>query len=133
MRSLLIAAVVLGLSGCSIFEDKPQYVFRVLALPPEEMPAGFLVQTHSSGLILVAPFIAACADARITADVRESDRDLRLTVHAAGCEGQNEPSLFGYEITWNGLDDGTYTLTVRHEGELDTPDGVVHEETVVIS
>ena len=133
MRSLLIAAVVLGLSGCSIFEDKPQYVFRVLALTAEEMPAGFIVQTHSSGIVLVAPFIASCADARITADVQEADRDLRLSVRAAGCEGADEPSLFGYEITWNGLDEGTYTLTVRHEGEHDTPAGVVHEETLVIS
>ena len=132
MRVLVLAAAALTLSACWVFEDSPQYIFQVLAVAEGDEPVEFQTRVRGNGIILVGPFIAPCLDALITADVNESDSDLRLTVRARGCEGQQEPAPFDYELVWSGLDDGTYSLTVRHENEAGAQDGTVYQETIVI-
>lgn len=132
MRVLVLAAAALTLSACWIWEDEPQYVFQVLSVAEGEEPVEFMVHPRNNGLILVGPFIARCPNALITGNVSTSDRDLRLIVKAAGCEGEDEPTAYDYELVWSGIEEGTYSLTVRHENQADAPDGVVFAETIAI-
>jgi hypothetical protein len=132
MRSLVLAAVVLALSGCFIWEDEPQYVFRVLSVAEGDEPFEFATRAQGSGFTLVGPFIAPCPNARITAGVSEDSNELRVSVRAAGCEGEDEPTAFDYQLIWSGLDDGSYALQVRHERQAGAPDGVVYAESIVI-
>lgn len=132
MRAIVLAAAVLSLSACWIWEDEPQYVFQVLTVAEGEEPLEFAVLPRNNGMILVGNFLARCPNALITGDVSDSDSDLRVIVRARGCEGEDEPTPYDYELVWSGLDEGTYSLTVRHENQAGAADGVVFEETVVV-